>query len=1449
MPNIRRTFYKGVMNKDVDERLLDDGYFRHAENIVINTSEGSDVGAIEKCLSNKQLTFLNLGQNIETIGSYFDESKNKLYWFCTSTITSFIMEYDFNTKTLNRVLLDSRPILNRVLNFNKKHPITGIDKLISEDTSKDMLLWTDNNMEICCINIERSKTFTDGGFSKEDIYLIKKPPKEAPDIKLTYEKSSGNNIENKFISFAYRYRYLDGDYSAISPFTSYSFEAKELEVDFDTQDNLGMENRFNSATIHYNTGDHRVKEIQLLAKESNSNTVYIIENINKKNDSLGDNLIKSIKYSNNKLYKALPEKEFFKEFDNIPRKAKALCLMENRVILGNFTEGYDLKDTQNKAVRPDYEVFCLSREIDSEIYQSWSYLTQQITLQNSHPVYKSGWTLSFYLKIMNNYSSPSLKGKVMIENTFNYELTKDYSSIKQLHNDVDFQNFISTVNGYIEYNLDNWQLNPTDTIVDYPYIRSLITTDSNSLIIHLINGKMQQAHGVQDMPVIFSDDTIIKLFEAKGGRSVKSNRDYEVAIIYEDEFKRSSTALTCLSNTIHVGMDKSSYRNKLSVKIKNKPPKWAKTYRLAVKSAALTYDNLIISKFYPEDEFSWCKLEGSSKDKVKEGDNLILKRDALKEAGRTIFVPVLEKKDQPKDFIKDNKDSAGKEIIEESGTYIKINPKGFVMDSTSFEILSDSKSDYRKSSGNTPDVRLKLANISNWEDLELPEGSSVYLYISSVNHLDSGRWENCFEKTYNVNQSNYTLKKWYDDYINNKDVFGNKGNISENYKGKILLENNNTLYIDGTRSASSGGRRGYLDATIVVRKSNGYFVFETEEKKSLDTGIFYKTSQTFDIVNGFHKGNLSDQSSFTAAEIELDFYNCIAFGQGIESYKIKDQFNANALNIDLQPTSTSDEDYAEVNHYADLTYSEAFVESTGFNGLNSFNRSLVNWKELGKENGYIQKIVSREGNLLVFQTDKTGQVLYGKDAMYNADGTSNVAKVPYVLGEYIPYSGEYGMSHPESYVQESNRSYWVDSKRGVVLRLSQNGISEIVYGLENWFKNILSNKANAKIIGGYDPYKKLFLLTIGDNLPYIPIINSGVLQQQFNVSDPYTYELSIPNLNGEALFQYNITQGYATVEAVHNGINYVHSNVTGIGELAVPVLSQTGFAPFSLLTTTAEEETEIAPIQVTVTPTTPTASYSIMSIAPTGDEQKITYIVISSEKTYGITATNGFTWGDLQYYSESVSIDDSVINQFQSESGIQGVGKFPNINSLVRINSVFDNTIPYDDTNFEMKYLISQEDYTSDDLETILDNSTKLVLEFSEDDKNKIISGNFEFNEEGNIYVIWNFGSYIEEEPQPEFPILPPILFELQKETDLSVKVIITTGTDLEALSHHEISFRQLGVEKWSIPVDVDAPNAVMEQETIIDVYEARAVYEFRVRAVGLNGEVSEYLMKEIDLS
>jgi len=58
MPELKRNFMKGRMNKDLDERLISDGEYRDALNIQVSTAEGSDVGSARNISSNKGLGLL-----------------------------------------------------------------------------------------------------------------------------------------------------------------------------------------------------------------------------------------------------------------------------------------------------------------------------------------------------------------------------------------------------------------------------------------------------------------------------------------------------------------------------------------------------------------------------------------------------------------------------------------------------------------------------------------------------------------------------------------------------------------------------------------------------------------------------------------------------------------------------------------------------------------------------------------------------------------------------------------------------------------------------------------------------------------------------------------------------------------------------------------------------------------------------------------------------------------------------------------------------------------------------------------------------------------------------------------------------------------------------------------------------------------------------------------------
>ena len=57
---------------------------------------------------------------------------------------------------------------------------------------------------------------------------------------------------------------------------------------------------------------------------------------------------KEIEVKSDTIYKTLPSNQMTRVFDNVPRKAKALTLSGNRVVMGNYVENFNLKDGNGK---------------------------------------------------------------------------------------------------------------------------------------------------------------------------------------------------------------------------------------------------------------------------------------------------------------------------------------------------------------------------------------------------------------------------------------------------------------------------------------------------------------------------------------------------------------------------------------------------------------------------------------------------------------------------------------------------------------------------------------------------------------------------------------------------------------------------------------------------------------------------------------------------------------------------------------------------------------------------------------------------------------------------------------------------------------------------------------------------------------------------------------------
>ncbi|AGO49730.1 virion structural protein [Cellulophaga phage phi13:2] len=1362
---MKKSFVNGRMNLDIDNRLLEDGDYREATNIEVVNSEGSDVGAIENSLSNKKLTSIDFGANPIEIGKYEDEFRDNLYWFVKSDTGTFLIEWDETNKVSSTVLKDTRTEdVDRVLNIKEDFLITGIVKVLSEDPEKDLLMWTDNNMNICCINISRAKTWGENNFEEEDIFLIKKQPKFAPKITPTYSSEESNYLEEIFMSFGYRYKYLDGERSAVSTYSNYNFNPGKFKMDYQSMENIGMVNAFNAARITFDTGPKQVTDIEIISKQSNSNNLYLITSFNKEEEGWADDVDKNYVFSNNKIYQILAEKELYRTFDNVPRKAKALTLTENIPTIGNYVEGYDIVDEDDNSIKMDYTIDVKSNDVSGEELSN-SIGATETTFTFTIPTtieLNQNTRLIFNLDLGNSlYDGEYL-------DTLEYILTEDFDNAAGLAANDDFKFFIGTIltaKFITEYDIDvddAWTLSS-----NIPFSVSGSTTTTITIkAITLVYTVDDTPNDPGDNPTNTHTENLLFKFNSGSSAffsnvetvsSCKTNREYEVGIIYQDKWGRKSTVLTSLNNTIYIPQELSTLQNKLLININHNAPYWADSYKLVVKSDALQYQTIYATVYYPDGVYRWVKLEGANRDKVKEGDTLIVKSDLNGPITSLIKTRVLEVVNKEKDFIEGNTDSEDNDIIEESGLHMKIKPSGYDMSYSENAIINidqvrsagknrqekfinenileaffgdeAKRTAWKNSTGNNdlkkPAVVIKDFN-SYSEDgtfenaIEIVAGSKINIFLKVAEDGNGPE----FNKEYIVASTYDNIKDWWEEEVVDLGSVDDEFDLNFEEVGgevRILIQGDNT-------GSPASKKQSVLTVVIDAILVEGLVVFETETKQSEDFK-FYETEQTFEIIDGKHQGNSQNQTSSLPAIIDLDFFNCYVQGNGVESFRIKDAANSNFLNIDLKPTATSIEKYKETRRFADLTYGEGYVEETNMNGLNVFNTSQLNFKLLEKQNGPIQFLFTRDRNIVVWQGDKAGYVLFGRDLLTMANGDTVLSGTPEILGEYVPYQGENGCGeNPESIAWDSYRFYYVNPKMGTPIRLSIDGTSEINYGMVNFFRELFINNPSSKKLGGYDPYHKKYVLSTEDeDLTVFNAYCGNTITK--DITEAFTYILNLNNLSGEVSLNYNITSGNATIQAVFDNDISVLSNVTGSGVL-----------------TFDRDNLNVDTATITVTPITDSATIQLTNNCPVGSAMKLITIVTNDEGDIGDTIINRFKKASGTYYGGTHYFELAPVSEFTVESGTEGVGKFPSSGETITLQSFKDtlSTAFFNEAQLNrLGYLVSSTLYTQAQINTILAAASYLSITKNIVSANsETNTGSFVFNRPNsneNLYLIFDY--------------------------------------------------------------------------------------------------------------
>ena len=1263
MADLINTFVNGSMNKDLDERLVPSGTYRDALNIDVDTDESSNVGSARNSLGNTNVGSIDSivsplsTANATTIGAVKYEATNLIYWLVTSPLFDAIFEYNEITGITERVLQCNNGGSGTTLNFNTTYIVTGINYI------NGFLYWTDDFNPPRKINISRAKGYAiDDVKIADDINVIIAPPLSGPVIKLYNDGSQSNNISEKFMYFSYRYKYVDGQYSSMSPFSAVAFEAKDFLLDYSLGFNKAMVNNANSVDITINTGGKNVTEIQVLAHDVRNLNTSVVESFNKEELSINDMALYTFKFNNNKTYTIIAQEQLTRLFDNVPLTAKAQDFVGNRIMYGNYTQFYDIVDCNGVEININLgvEFSSVSTPVNTPI-QTWrsdrdyevgiEYLDDYgrhttVLTSNDNTVYippsASASGNSLRVNINNkppcwatNYRLVVKQSKKAYYNIFPIIFYSVGMDRYMLINESDRDKF--AIGGYVIFK--SISDGPTFSNKEFKIIE-LASKTTGQLVPGSLPGLYFKVKVDNTGELSPSGYSLFYNFRVGTDDSVFSSSLTPVSHYYGLEY-------SVVENPIHYGVGDPNLLIRSSL-IGVNPYTTFKDYRITVRIISTTQFQYITSF---DISGTWITQN------IVIGTNIMLSDSSNGGLCNIQFNGIPPVND-----------------------VWKINIRGYC-NYTRTENYFGGNGIYTPGSGIVP-IMFPGGYAPIVCDFNIQAGDIITIKIKDSLNTFANETEQIF-----ISGGNYeNIEEWFnedgylDNFISNDTEGVNKGYKSISFRRGYQIQDNNTengydysqaqyllsqgsydsfyivMIIEGYgKGEDTGGDNGVgynrFGAVLTIKRNNASIIAETVPKET-DIDIYHETSKTYPIIDNLHKvvwkyadytfvqGNLtnlgqlvpgsaptatelphgyaigdmvwveesvlpyqfipsnyyevvqtpdpynivinfpypgvgaatpgfvayndtdSDQTSapLSSAIISLNNtgsinsdFNAWAFGNGLESDRIKDDFIAPELQLSPRVNAAVEEYKQRISENA-ICYSGIYGINTGVNRLNEFNLSVANFKYLDKEFGSIQKLYARDTDMLVFQENKVSQVLYGKNIINDAAGGGQVSTIAEVLGTQIAYPGEWGISrNPESFAEWGGEIYFTDSRRGSVLQMLGNQINPISSnGMTDYFRDMMLTSPNTQKLGGYDPHTRKYVLSsnnistlkckldISRNFLNVPRGTFPVSYNLFTIISDIAWTITLVNTgNGTSWLTGVQTSGYGTLDI--NGAVAVNS--------------------------------------------------------------------------------------------------------------------------------------------------------------------------------------------------------------------------------------------------------------------------------------------------------------------
>lgn len=1136
MAKIDRIF-TGKLDLDTDPYRVASNDYIDALNI---TTDAQGVGqdlVLTNVNGNQQVVYsLPTGTN-KVIGFYPDKVRNRGYYFVwNSNNNHSILYYNAITDSVIKVLVsktDSDGI--DILTFNPSYKVLSVN-IFYRDDEGDILFFNDGLNEPRNINVSASYGTS---WKAEYLSVAKAPPIMPP--KVVYENDTTiniNNLRNSLFQFSYRYVY---DNNEKSVWSTKSIVPLPNQPTLTLTDNVYTNNARISCS--FSTGGADVKAIEFSFRQTKDGVTsnwYLVKSFNKTDLSIADNDIYTYNFYNDSVYSAIDVLETIQLQDFVPQIANAGELANgNTPLYAGITEGYNLFQptiSVNQVIGASYFLDYNGTLLFATVNGSDS--GSQGTTMKIY-LYGTGTNTAGLVTTLNNgaayYVINAING-VGTQIGTSYLNTSDTPTVASILTSISAG---LVTNGFTQVSL----------------VGNILTMSYPTTITLLSSGI--STTGVGNESPTNSLGTIFQY-------APKSS--FKLGLMYFDSKGRTNGVITSPNGSFNnISFDGSTVAHP-QLQINHRPPLWATNYSI-VRSTDLTYGkrlDWVTNGAYSDAnanilgvKYAYLEIDNIEQynKTINSSNNVVSygfeKGDRVRIFGRYDGTGTAATLTTVYDYeILGTENSIILNGVTKYGNFLKI-----------YYPTSDIDANF-KFDGTSNFLAYQIL-LYSYAQHSTPE-NQVYFEFGKKFGIGNAGTVNAFhigqEQTQSVNLSTPALI-----CVANGDYFARKRQvpIGQTYTFTSSGFNNGSIYISPALTISGGAVTNslYTVHDTAVEQSNALspgnydstkaFFINLSSTKSFSVRVRCKIPLTVDhdTATGVLLQSINSDGTYVLSTAIVPVSNVPSTAYNLDVDKIitvqplgklhfivqnsQQVINQNVIGFDLivdvinnvtipivengfsdvyQIITNSNGRPSVVDINAKATYFPTLIRfggayQTGTN-LNATNRFIYeNFDEYDRSFGDVIRLHVRDRYLKVYQKFKVGNVPVLTQIVKDVQGNPLQANSDQLINKIQYYAGDFGIGDAGASLAWNNfADYFVDDYRGVVCRLSQDGIVPIsitnktnayfVPRLNNFRKELNSPSSNGypTIYGVFDAYTNKYILA-GEQ-----VTRTGFNQDAFTIS-------------------------------------------------------------------------------------------------------------------------------------------------------------------------------------------------------------------------------------------------------------------------------------------------------------------------------------------------------------